>query len=175
MRIIRDFIAQDDDFELPEEIKNGSIFEFKTMEQATAFANEVKRLFDLDSRVFDDVEKAYRAHMNPYEQTPPVVHVDRSTWGYFKINPELAQEFKRTVKRKAKEIAKYEFNAADIPPRTSSSWPPRKWSEPWPRGLVAPGSAPSRGLGGQSPKSSLWTAHRPHLHLDALHQPTKEF
>jgi hypothetical protein len=38
MRIIRDFIAQDDDFELPEEIKNGSIFEFKTMEQATAFA-----------------------------------------------------------------------------------------------------------------------------------------
>jgi hypothetical protein len=103
VRIIRDFIAADDDFELPAEIKNGTIFEFKTIVQAKAFADEVKRLFDLESRVSDNVEEAYRAHMNPFVQTPPVVHVDRPTWGYFKIHAEITRNFKRAVKRQAKE------------------------------------------------------------------------
>ena len=59
---------------------NGMIFEFKEMEQAKAFAASVKDQFHLDGRVFDDAEAAERAHMFPWEQIPPVVHIDRPWW-----------------------------------------------------------------------------------------------
>lgn len=59
---------------------NGMIFEFKEMEQAKAFAAVVKATFNLDSRVFDDAEAAAKAHMFPWEQYPPVVHIDRPWW-----------------------------------------------------------------------------------------------
>ena len=32
------------------------------------------------------------------------MHVDRPTWGYFKICPEIAEEFKRSVKLEAKRL-----------------------------------------------------------------------
>jgi hypothetical protein len=67
--------------ELIKSCPGGMIFEFKTMQQAHAFAAAVKRVFDLDSRVFDDVEAAERSHHYPFVQEPPVVHVDRPTWG----------------------------------------------------------------------------------------------
>jgi hypothetical protein len=63
-----------------ENTTNGMIFEFKEMEQAKAFAAAVKSLFDLDGRVFDNVEDAYRAHVNPFVQHPPVAHIDRPFW-----------------------------------------------------------------------------------------------
>ena len=63
-----------------DEVKNGIIFEFKTMKAAIAFAEAVEQRFKLDSRVFDNVEDAYRSHLYPFVQTPPVVHVDRPWW-----------------------------------------------------------------------------------------------
>lgn len=59
---------------------NGMIFEFDEMEQARAFAATVKSRFHLDGRVFDNVEDAYRVHMNPFVQNPPVAHIDRPYW-----------------------------------------------------------------------------------------------
>jgi hypothetical protein len=59
----------------------GMIFEFKAMAQAEAFAAEVKRRFGLDGRVFDDAEAAAKSHMFPWEQYPPVAHIDRPWWG----------------------------------------------------------------------------------------------
>src|SRR5262249_17457909 len=59
---------------------NGMIFEFKEMAQAEAFAAAVKSRFHLDGRVFDDAEAAGRAHMFPWVQYPPVVHIDRPWW-----------------------------------------------------------------------------------------------
>jgi hypothetical protein len=81
----------------------GMIFEFKSPIQAAAFAAEVKRLFDLDTRVFDDAEAAARSHHFPWEQYPPVVHVDRPWWGYFKIDEEIAEQFKLAVKKEREE------------------------------------------------------------------------
>jgi hypothetical protein len=65
--------------------RGGIIYEFEQLDQAKAFAAAVKRLFHLDARVFDNVEDAYRAHWNPFQQTPPVVHVDRPFW---KLGPD---------------------------------------------------------------------------------------
>jgi hypothetical protein len=65
---------------LPYTTTNGMIFEFKEMEQAKAFAAVVKSRFHLDGRVFDDAKAAARAHMSPWEQYPPVVHIDRPWW-----------------------------------------------------------------------------------------------
>jgi hypothetical protein len=59
----------------------GIIFEFEEMEDAEAFAAEVKSRWGLDSRVFDDAEAAARSHFFPWVQQPPVVHVDRPWWG----------------------------------------------------------------------------------------------
>jgi hypothetical protein len=59
---------------------DGMIFEFKEMEQAKAFAATVKERFQLDGRVFDNVEEAYRAHTYPFVQKPPVAHIDRPNW-----------------------------------------------------------------------------------------------
>jgi hypothetical protein len=59
---------------------NGMIFEFKKLEQAKAFAEAVKSRFKLDGRVFDNAEAAERAHMFPWAQNPPVVHIDRPWW-----------------------------------------------------------------------------------------------
>jgi hypothetical protein len=55
----------------------GMIFEFKEMDQARAFAEAVKSRFKLDGRVFDDAKAAADSHMFPWEQYPPVVHIDR--------------------------------------------------------------------------------------------------
>src|SRR5262245_49873544 len=59
---------------------NGMIFEFKELEKTKAFAEAVKSRFNLDGRVFDDAEAAARAHMFPWVQYPPVVHIDRPWW-----------------------------------------------------------------------------------------------
>src|SRR5262245_35514126 len=59
---------------------NGMIFEFKDLDQAKAFAAAVKSKFKLDGRVFTDAEEAERVHMNPCQQFPPVVHIDRPWW-----------------------------------------------------------------------------------------------
>jgi hypothetical protein len=56
------------------------IFEFKDLEQAKAFANEVWEQFHLEGRVFDDEEEAERVHLCPCRQIPPVVHIDRPWW-----------------------------------------------------------------------------------------------
>ena len=40
----------------------------------------MKSRWGLASRVFDDAEAAARAHMFPWTQKAPVVHVDRPTW-----------------------------------------------------------------------------------------------
>jgi hypothetical protein len=59
---------------------NGMIFEFKDIEQAKDFAAEVLQRYKLAGRVFDNVEDAERAHLSPFLQTPPVVHIDRPYW-----------------------------------------------------------------------------------------------
>ena len=59
---------------------NGLIFEFKDIELAKAFAAVVKGMFNLNSRVFDNAEAAAKAHMFPWEQYPPVLHIDRPWW-----------------------------------------------------------------------------------------------
>ena len=59
---------------------NGMIVEFKQIEQARAFAAAVKSRWGLASRVFDDSAAANAAHVFPWQQTAPVVHVDRPTW-----------------------------------------------------------------------------------------------
>ena len=63
------------------------------MDQAKAFATEVKRRFGLDGHVFDNAEAAARAHWFPFEQKPPVVHIDRPFWMAWdkdlKIEPKL--------------------------------------------------------------------------------------
>jgi hypothetical protein len=63
----------------------GMIFEFKEMEQAKAFAAEVKKRFRLDGRVFDDADEAAASHVFPWVQEPPVVHIDRPWW---EVSPE---------------------------------------------------------------------------------------
>jgi hypothetical protein len=73
-------MVNDQDRTCLEQFTNGMIFEFKEMEQAKAFAEAVKSRFHLDGRVFDDAEAAGRAHMFPWVQYPPVVHVDRPWW-----------------------------------------------------------------------------------------------
>jgi hypothetical protein len=59
---------------------NGMIFEFKDMDQAKAFAAAVKKRFHLEGRAFDDALAAGRAHVYPFAQNPPVVHIDRPWW-----------------------------------------------------------------------------------------------
>ncbi len=68
------------DVDIWETATNGMIFEFKEMARADAFAAAVKNRFGLDCRVFDDAEAAQRAHLFPWVQYPPVVHVDRPIW-----------------------------------------------------------------------------------------------
>jgi hypothetical protein len=58
----------------------GMIFEFKEMIQAQAFAAAAKERFGLDSRVFSDAQAAANSHAYPWNQVPPVVHVDRPYW-----------------------------------------------------------------------------------------------
>jgi hypothetical protein len=65
---------------MSDEMTNGSIFEFAELEQARAFAAAVKERWGLDCRIFQDAEEAARAHMFPWEQKAPVVHLDRPTW-----------------------------------------------------------------------------------------------
>ena len=65
----------------------GMIFEFKEMNYAKAFAAVVKGMFNLDSRVFDDAEAAARSHAFPWEQRPPVVHIDRPYWSRLEKQP----------------------------------------------------------------------------------------
>ena len=76
----------------------GTIFKFRTMTHARAFAAAVKSRYGLDSRVFDDEEEAARSHMYPFVQEPPVVHVDRPWWG---TAPDTARVGQGVVARKA--------------------------------------------------------------------------
>jgi hypothetical protein len=59
---------------------NGMIFEFNDMAPAKVFAIAVKERFGLDNRVFANSEDAERAHVFPFKQNAPVVHVDRPYW-----------------------------------------------------------------------------------------------
>ena len=85
---------------------NGMIFEFKKLDQAKAFAAAVKKRFGLDGRVFDNVEDAYRAHMNPFEQKPPVAHIDRPWWGVDANSPQwdAAWKIEPQIEKMAKKF-----------------------------------------------------------------------
>lgn len=67
---------------------NGMIIEFEDITLAKIFADEVKKRFNLDSRVFDNSEDAERVHANPFRQKAPVVHVDRPWWSHPQSSPE---------------------------------------------------------------------------------------
>ena len=59
------------------DIPCGAIFEFEALAQAEMFAESVKKRFGLACRVFATKEGAELSHLFPWEQHPPVVHVDR--------------------------------------------------------------------------------------------------
>lgn len=65
------------------------------MEQAQAFAAAVKSQFHLDGRVFDDADEAERAHLFPWRQIPPVVHIDRPHW---EVDPHDDKAWKKARK-----------------------------------------------------------------------------
>jgi hypothetical protein len=85
----------------------GMIFEFKEMAQAEAFAAEVKRRFGLDGRVFDDAEAAAKSHMYPWEQYPPVAHIDRARDGGLTIDRQTEKAFQKEFKKQFKEYQKF--------------------------------------------------------------------
>jgi len=80
MPFIRDILGPVELFTDLDQYTNGMIFEFKHIVQAEAFVDEVKCRFHLEGRVFDNAEAAYRAHLYPFVQTPPVAHIDRPYW-----------------------------------------------------------------------------------------------
>jgi hypothetical protein len=77
------------------------IFEFNEIEQAEAFAVEVKKSFGLDGRVFDDAEVAANSHAFPWEQRAPVVHIDRPRW---KLEWSAAFAVERRIEKMATEF-----------------------------------------------------------------------
>jgi hypothetical protein len=94
------------------------IFEFKQMEQATAFVAAVKERFGLGGfGPFDDVEEVYRHTLFPFVLDPPVVFIDR-VW------PETVAEAsavkrrfgltKRDVDRERKRVEPFGLNFESV-------------------------------------------------------------
>jgi hypothetical protein len=50
---------------------------FPAVEHARAFQAEVKKRFGLDGQVFEDAAAAQQHDPFPWEQVPPIVHIDR--------------------------------------------------------------------------------------------------
>jgi hypothetical protein len=88
---------------------NGMIFEFKDSERAKAFAAAVKERWGLDCRVFDDAKAAERAHLYPFEQKPPVVHVDRPHWFLDRHASQTEQDKAWAVECQIEELAEKTF------------------------------------------------------------------
>jgi hypothetical protein len=59
-------------------VKGGMIFEFAEIDAAKGFVARVREQFGLDGRVFDNEEEAALSHPFPWQQIPPVAHIDRT-------------------------------------------------------------------------------------------------
>jgi hypothetical protein len=89
----------------PEVLTNGMIFEFKNLEQAKAFQAAVMKYFNLNGRVFDNKEAAERAHQSPFQQDPPVVHIDRPFWFLPKKAPQKAWDRAWKIESQIEQLA----------------------------------------------------------------------
>jgi hypothetical protein len=92
-----------------EHATNGIIFECRDLEQAKAFAAAVKERWGLNSRVFDDAKAAARAHLFPWEQFPPVVHVDRPHWGLGRNASQEEEDKASAVEDQIEKLAEKTF------------------------------------------------------------------